>query len=318
MISRNALASGLRITALGTVAIRQETVGYGSSVMFSAQAIHVFIAAKVSNMKTNSTLLSNVVMFTGIATTMAMICLPVFFVQFPIWLSLILGIAIGVPLLVVGFRLHPESVISKNPNEPFLPTKVKLVEYAWAFIAFCTILALVIAPIVILGATIVLLPGDSWPIVVLRVVACCGAIAWWTWSPPVAEIANRLFRGKVSDSLLNSLTGNESPESTNFVTAAIKKWEFESLFSVVAYFSIAIAAFCLAYEVINLNQPWIQRPIGRGKVRGILRILAWLASHPNTTKAFAWCVCIGSIMAFLTRSRSCVIGKLWMLHKRLR
>jgi hypothetical protein len=258
-------------------------------------------------MKTNSTHLSNVVVFAGIATTMLMICLPVVFVQFPIWLSLMLGVAIGVPLLVVGFLLHPESIIS-HPNEPFLPTKDKLVEYGWASIAFCTLLALVIAPIGILGATIVLLPGDSWPIVVLRLVACCGAIAWWRWSPAM-EYTKGLFRGKVSDSLLDGITGNESPDSTNVVTAAIRKWEFESLFSVVAYFSFAAAAFCLAFEVINLNQPWIQRPIGRGKIRGILRILAWLASHPNTTKAFAWCVCIAAIMACFGKIKALCNGK---------
>ena len=62
-------------------------------------------------MKANSTLLSNVVVFAGIATAMLMICLPVVFVQFPIWLALVLGFAIGVPLLVVGFLLHPESAM---------------------------------------------------------------------------------------------------------------------------------------------------------------------------------------------------------------
>jgi hypothetical protein len=246
--------------------------------------------------KTNSTLLSNVVVFAGIATTMLTICLPVVFVQFPIWLALILGVALGVPLLVVGFLLHPESAITAKPNATFLPTQHELFGFGWAIIAFCAIMALIIAPIGILAVTLFLLPGDSWPIVISRLVALWGAIAWWRWWP-AAKFANWLFRGKVSDSFLDGLTGEQSPRPMNFITAAIKKWEIEALASAVAYVAIAVAAFCVAFGVIDLNQPWIQRPVGRGKVKGFLTILAWLASHPNTTKAFAWSVCIASLMA---------------------
>ena len=247
-------------------------------------------------MKTNSTLLSNVVVSAGIATAMLMICLPVAFVQFPIWLALILGFAIGVPLLVVGFLLHPESAISSKPNANFLPTQHELFGFGWAIIAFCAIMALNIAPFGIFAVTLFLLPGDSWPIVISRLAALWGAIAWWKWLP-ATKFAHGLFRGKVSDSFLNGLTGKQSPTPMNFVTAAIQKWEIEALASAVAYVAIAVAAFCVAFGVIDLNQPWIQRPVGRGKVRGFFKILAWLASHPNTTKAFAWSVCIASLTA---------------------
>lgn len=94
---------------------------------------------------------------------MLMICLPVVFVQFPIWLALVLGFAIGVPLLVAGFLLHPESAISIKPNATYLPTQNELFGFGWAIIAFCTIMALIVAPIGILAVTLFLLPGDSFP-----------------------------------------------------------------------------------------------------------------------------------------------------------
>ena len=66
-------------------------------------------------MNNKSTLNSNLAIFGALALMIALLRAAAFNPQFPIWLAILVGTAIGCPLLFIGFRLHPGA--KQTPND---------------------------------------------------------------------------------------------------------------------------------------------------------------------------------------------------------
>ena len=131
-------------------------------------------------------------------------------------------------------------------------------------------------------------PGDNWGTVGLRLsllVLAAGGVYWWV------NFTRRklpdLFRGKLSDETLGALTREEQGDEQKTATGAVlKNWELPL---------IAILAFCVAFGVIDFNNPWLNMNGASPRARGLVRLIAWCCGNPNTLVSLSVLVGLGAL-----------------------
>jgi hypothetical protein len=231
-----------------------------------------------SPMQMNSDqLLSRLYMLGGIAAIAGPLCAAAFYPQFPIWLAVLTGAAIGCPLLVIGSRRDPTADLKPSGSGRFWPTSSE----AWSMVELLALAAARAAPVIIFLLLLWLVPtGDDWPIVALRIMLLTTAIGvcYW-WFEFGKNKRSNLFRGKLSDRTIDELAVAERRKKPdNPKNAAVRNWEL----LVVAAFAFFVAAWLL-----NFNNPGPVLDAGPRRLRGVVKILQWCRGNPNTVVSSA-------------------------------
>lgn len=231
----------------------------------------------VKPMQMNSDqLLSRLYIFGGIAAIAGPLCAAAFYPQFPIWLAVLVGAAVGCPLLVVGFRLDPTADPKSSGSGRFWPSRSE----AWSLVELLGLAAARAAPVIIFLPLLWLVPaGDDWPIVALRILLLTTAIGvcYW-WFELGKNKRSSLFRGKLSDGTRDELAVAERQKPDNPKDAAVRNWEL----LVVAAFAFLVAAWLLYF-----NNPGPVLDAAPRRLRGAVKILQWCRGNPNTVVSSA-------------------------------
>lgn len=164
-----------------------------------------------------------------------------------------------------------------NPNpKPFWPTREEGRHLLWGCAFFATFFALIFGPIVIGSIVIPLLPsGDGWGIVTARLVLVAAvALAWYRWGKSIVISIPTWFHGRISNELYGLLTRDEPPDEPKSATAAaFKNWQLAA---------VALAAFCIAYGVVALDNPLLDLDVGPKRTRSLVHMIQWCRGNPNT------------------------------------
>ena len=254
-------------------------------------------------MNNKSKLLSHLVVYGAMALIVATICAAAFNPQIPIWLAVLVGIAIGAPLLVIGFRLHPGPSPDSSIGTSGLPSRdvdaskqfwLSRTEM-WGVIGLLTFLASISVPLLLFLPLFLLLPaGDNWTNVILRIVSVTVIIcvsSWWIGF--ARKNLPTLFRGKLAESTIDSFVALQSPKEPGSTKEAVLiNWQ---LLVIVAI------AFLVVSGVINLKNLALQPNVGPRHFRGWVHILIWCRGNPNTVTTSLALVGIGALALFVYR-----------------
>jgi hypothetical protein len=122
--------------------------------------------------------------------------------------------------------------------------------------------------------------GDNWTIVIVRILLVTVAIgisyAWILFSRSKVP---SLFRGELSDSPIKSILEMQvQKERGSTLQAMHTNW---------VLLAIAVFAFLVFFEILNLNMLGIEGHNGRGRGRGrwFVEMVLWCRDKPNTVKA---------------------------------
>jgi len=210
----------------------------------------------------------------------------------PIVVAMALGAIIAAPLLVLGFRIHPESS-AKDRTRHFLPAQSE----TWSMASMWALAVADIMPPVLCIAIAYLLPaGDDWGLVALRlsllVIAGCAWVGWRMWVRPRIET---WFRGKISDDVIEKTDRNEHQDIPRIGIAS--EWNTWGLAL------IAIPAFCVVFGVIDFDSPWLDSDVerSRGQGRVLALFIAWCRANPNTVWSAALLLGVGALGLFAFR-----------------
>ncbi|MFN7731816.1 MAG: hypothetical protein ACK5OB_07935, partial [Pirellula sp.] len=108
--------------------------------------------------------------FSGIAVIGGCIAWSAFNLWFPVWLGVLVGAILGVPLLIVGMRLESQSLESKANDEPkaFSPPPQTFRSFVWNASLSLFAFALAALPVAVFVPALWLLQGDGWSTAWLR------------------------------------------------------------------------------------------------------------------------------------------------------
>jgi hypothetical protein len=210
----------------------------------------------------------------------------------PIVVAMALGAIIATPLLVLGFRIHPDAS-AKARNNHFLPSQPE----KWSMASMWALAVADIMPPVLCIAIAYLLPaGDDWGFVALRlsllVIAGCAWVGWRMWVRPRIET---WFRGKTSNDVIEITDRHERQDIPR--TAIASEWNTWGLAL------IAIPALCVAFGLFDFDNPWldsdVERSRGQGRVYAL--IIAWCRANPNTVWSVSLLLGAGALGLFAFR-----------------
>ncbi len=225
--------------------------------------------------KPQSSVISKIVVFSGIALMCAPVCLAASDPRLPIGVAVVVGLALGVPMLVWGFRLHPNHVSTDCSSRHFWPKPNE----AWGILGFLTFFLSYLAPFCVFIPLFRMLPaGDDWGLVMIRIVLVVASVCctWW-WITFAQKKFPEKFGGRISDELVNSFRVSQTPvEPVGILPAAREHWQL-----VV----VAITAFLVATGVVDFNDPWLKIDAGPRRLRGIVRLLVWCRGNPNMVRS---------------------------------
>ena len=98
------------------------------------------------------------------------------------------------------------------------------------------------------------------------------------------------FRGKLSDETIDADTLQKPRvQPTTALEAAVNNWHLAI---------VAVASFFVAFDVINLDDAWLNVKIGPRYARGFTRIVAWCRGNPNTVTSSAAIVGICALIVY--------------------
>ena len=244
---------------------------------------------------TLATLAGCVIVFGALLLTLA-------FPDLHLGIAIAIGAVLGTPFIVLGFRLHSKWNPVDDGSRQFWPTRTDARRVLWGFIAFFTLLACVIGPIVLLMSLGYFLPsGDDWGIVVIRLLFVAFALLGYYWWFKFASktIPNR-FRGRLSDEALDAFTRDEpNDQPTTAVAAATRNWQL---------LVIALVAWCVALEVIDFDSPWLNIDAGPRQTRGLVRMILWCRGNPNTVTSSAVIVGTASLARYFFQIRRATVN----------
>ena len=220
-------------------------------------------------------LLTRLYIVGGIGAIAGSLCVTAFYPQYPIWLAVLVGAAIGCPLLIMGFRMDPAS--KPTPWGRFWPTTSE----AWGMLGLLAYAVVLSVPVVLFLLLFWLVPaGDNWPIVALRILLVTIAIGiTYGWFEFAKHRLSQPFRGKLPDATIDALTTTKRVEEPSSAKdAAVKNWEL---------LAVAVGAFLLAAWVMSFNHPGPVLEAGPRRVRGAVWLVQWCRGNPNTVVSSA-------------------------------
>ncbi len=230
-------------------------------------------------------LLSRTCMFGALAAIAAPLCIAAFNPQFPIWLAILAGAAIGCPLLFISFRLDPSADPATAsrfwPSPSDARGMLGLIAYAATFSP----------PVILFLSLLWLIPaGDDWPIVAVRILLVTTAIAvsYW-WFVYAQQKLCRLFRGKLSDATIDAFANAERPEEpTSARQAAVRNWEL---------LVVAVSAFLVAAWILNFNIPGDVLDNATARARGcaIGAVVPGKSKYRSIVMLLGWELYVGNV-----------------------
>lgn len=178
-------------------------------------------------MNSKSPIVSTLVTLAGCAIVFGSLLLTVVFPQLHLGVLVVVGVLLGSPLIVLGMRLHPQSNSKEIAEKPFWPTGTEIRKSLWGIVAIATVLVCFIGPVALaIAGGFLLPPGDQWGVVALRLLWIASAMVGWVWWVKfVSTKIPQLFRGRLSDEMLNAIT--RQPLAEEVMTgkaAAIRHW----------------------------------------------------------------------------------------------
>lgn len=225
--------------------------------------------------------LGRALVFSGIAVICGCIALSAFNLWFPMWLGVLIGSILGVPLLIVGMRMESQSLDPTAKDEPktFLPPpqtfRAFVVNASLSLFAF----ALAALPVACFAPALWMLQGDGWSTAWLRSgIAVSMLFVLQHWVPACYRWMLARFEGVLIDERKTAFRNAATPSET-------------SLRAFLMDHRLEFAWILLAAVLVS---GWIAIPNlpvgGRGRGRGLALILQWLAAHPHTVTASAVCI----------------------------
>jgi hypothetical protein len=222
--------------------------------------------------------LGRALVFSGIAAICGCIALSAFNLWFPLWLGVLIGSILGVPLLIVGMRMESQSLDPTANAEPkaFLPTARTF--RAFVVNASLSLFAFVLAalPVAVFAPALWLLQGDGWSTAWLRSgIAVSMLVVLQHWVPACYRWMLARFESTLTDDRKAAFRDTATPSEISLRAFLMEhRLEFAWLLLVAVLVSGWIA-------IPNL-------PVGgRGRGRGLALALQWLAAHPNTVATSA-------------------------------
>jgi len=248
----------------------------------------------MSERPAESSVASKLACYSGIA----FICLPIIVSAFnlwlPIWTAIIIGIILGTPLLMLGFRLHPTAASEERKAKSFWPTQPE----SWGMLRILTLLAIAIIPFAMFSLLYIFMPpGDNMENVVFRILtvgSVCFATIWWVGF--AAKTFAPSFQDRLSDDVQQPFTFEILRDQSTTATAAARKNLHLAL--------IAVVGFCIAFNVINLNVAQLNFILGPRRAQGPIRLLDWCRGNPNTTTSASVVVGVVTTILYLIRIRN--------------
>jgi hypothetical protein len=237
----------------------------------------------------------------GCAMVAGSLLLTLAFPQLHLAIALAIGSVLGAPFIVWGLRLHPHSNSAETTPRPFWPVQTEARSLFWGFVAGVTLLTCFIGPIAVVVSVSYLLPsGDHWGIVAIRLAfIVLSILGWYGWVQFASQTIPPWFRGKLSDATLDAILRDKPPEEPKTAkAAAIKNWQLAV---------IALVAFCVAFQAIDFNGPWLNIDGGPKRTRTIVRLLQWCRGNPNTIRSSSALVGTAALAWYLYRIRRAVM-----------
>lgn len=220
--------------------------------------------------------------FSGIAVICGCIAWSAFNLWFPMWLGVLVGSILGVPLLIVGMRMESQSLDPNAQEEPkaFLPTAQTF--QSFVFNASLSLLAIAVAalPVALFAPALWMLQGDQWSTAWLRSGIAVSMLAVLQhWVPACYRWMLIRFQSTLTDDRKAAFRDTARPRGTT-LRAFLKEHGLE-----IAWLIVALVVSSGLIAIPNL-------PVGgRGRGRGLALVLQWLAAHPHTvTASIAWTV----------------------------
>jgi uncharacterized integral membrane protein len=218
---------------------------------------------------------ANVLIYGGMASLAVILCVAASNPQIPLWLGILVAVAIGASLIVSGMGIQSGTKHS-GESRAFWPTPAE----AWGMLGLLVHCVAILVPVVFFLPLFWLAGGgDNWSIVALRiawVALAIGASRWWFGIAGVNTGA-RVNPSKMAGSVRK---------------AAVTNWELLVVSAIV---------FLLAYFFAYLNNPEPIRADGPQRQRGVAVMLEWCHRNPNTAVSSSLVVGVFTLSLYVYR-----------------
>lgn len=245
-------------------------------------------------------IVSTLATLTGGAIVFGSLLLTLAFPRLHLGIALTIGAVFGAPFIILGMRLHSQSIADDKTPKHFWPKGNEAKKVVWGLVAIVTFFACLLGPIAVVFLIGYFLPsGDNWPIVAIRLLFVVFAVlgVYWWLKFAISTIPN-WFRGKLSGEALDEFTRKEpADEPTTGKAAAIKHWQ-------VAV--VALVAFCVAFGAIDFDSPLLKIDAGPKRTRGLVRLIQWCRGNPNTVTSSSLLVGVASLAWYANQIRRAV------------
>lgn len=237
--------------------------------------------------------LSAVPMLLGTSVIAASILYPVFagFSLLPFCLSLLVGLALGVPLIGAASMLNQPA--SSQP-QPFFPSRESTIQFCWDLLLWVAFVSVPLA----LAPTFWLIPdGDSWLLAIVRLtLLALFLLVSYFWIRYCRPLLNKWFRGRASDTAVDTI-------ENLFMASEPKPFDLlAECWNCLGILTIAVIGFSIVFGIIDFNDQWLQLNMnGPRRFRGLARLLMWCRGNPNSVWSTALLVGIGALGAFVYR-----------------
>jgi hypothetical protein len=227
--------------------------------------------------------------FSGIAVICGCIALSAFNLWFPMWLGVLIGSILGVPLLIVGMRMESQSLEPTAKEEPktFLPSPQTFRSFVWNASLSLFAFALAALPVAVFAPALWLLQGDGWSTAWLRSgIAVSMLVVLQHWGPACYRWMLVRFESTLNDDRKAAFRDTARPRGTTLRAFLMEH---------VLEFAWILLAVVLLSGVIPIPNIQIGGPQFRGRRanrnRSLTLALQWLSAHPHTvTASIVWMV----------------------------